>query len=108
MKVDRTGKRLAAPAEPIEAGKDATVEVAGKTVSLTNLDKHFWPTITKRDLLRYYADVAPYLLPHIEDRAMVMKRYPNGAAAPFFFMKRAPSPRPAWIRTCRVDHRSGN
>lgn len=108
MKAKRKGQRRAAPADPIDADKDATVDVGGKTVSLTNLDKHFWPTITKRDLLRYYADVAPYLLPHIKDRAMVMKRYPNGAAAPFFFMKRAPSPRPDWIRTCRVDHRSGN
>ena len=48
------------------------------------------------------------LLPHIADRAMVMKRYPHGAAGPFFFMKRAPSPRPAWIRTCAIDHDSGN
>ncbi|HET9341831.1 MAG TPA: non-homologous end-joining DNA ligase [Candidatus Eremiobacteraceae bacterium] len=108
MKAERKGKRSTAAADPIEVSKDATVDVAGRAVSLTNLDKHFWPAITKRDLLRYYADVAPYLLPHIADRAMVMKRYPNGAAAPFFFMKRAPSPRPDWIRTCRVDHRSGN
>jgi bifunctional non-homologous end joining protein LigD len=48
------------------------------------------------------------LLPHIRDRAMVMKRYPHGAAGEFFFMKRAPEPRPAWIRTCRIDHDSGN
>src|SRR5215469_369994 len=108
MKAKRKGKGRTVPADPIGASKDATVDVGGRTVSLTNLDKHFWPSITKRDLLRYYADVAPYLLPHIKDRAMVMKRYPKGAAAPFFFMKRAPSPRPDWIRTCRVDHRSGN
>ena len=48
------------------------------------------------------------LLPHIRDRAMVMKRYPHGAAGTFFFMKRAPSPRPAWIETCSIDHGSGN
>ncbi|HYK53428.1 MAG TPA: hypothetical protein VEV38_07855, partial [Candidatus Eremiobacteraceae bacterium] len=77
MNPSRKGKRRAEPADPIDASKDATVDVGGKTVSLTNLDKHFWPAITKRDLLRYYADVAPYLLPHIKDRAMVMKRYPN-------------------------------
>jgi bifunctional non-homologous end joining protein LigD len=46
------------------------------------------------------------LLPHIQDRAMVMKRYPNGADGDFFFMKRAPSPRPSWIRTCVIDHGS--
>ena len=70
---------------------------------LTNLRKMFWPElgITKGDLLRYYADVAPVLLPHIHNRAMVMKRYPHGAAGEFFFMKRAPSPRPAWIAICR-------
>jgi bifunctional non-homologous end joining protein LigD len=46
------------------------------------------------------------LLPHIRNRAMVMKRYPHGAAGSFFFMKRAPEPRPAWIRTCAIDHGS--
>src|SRR4051794_31440399 len=67
-----------------------------RTVRLTNLNKTFWPEagITKRDLLQYYADVSSVLLPHLVDRAMVMKRYPNGAAGEFFFMKRVPSPRP--------------
>jgi bifunctional non-homologous end joining protein LigD len=60
--------------------------------------------LTKGDLLQYYADVADVLLPHIANRAMVMKRYPHGAAGEFFFMKRAPSPRPAWIEICRIDH----
>src|SRR5258705_670357 len=85
------------------------VKLEGRTVKLTNLAKPFWPKlgITKRDLLQYYADVAPYLLPHLTDRAMVMKRYPNGAAGDFFFMNRAPPPRPQWIETCRIWHRSG-
>ena len=52
--------------------------------------------------------MAPVLLPHIRNRAMVMKRYPHGAAGEFFFMKRAPSPRPAWIEICSIDHGSGN
>lgn len=86
------------------------VEVEGKFVKLTNLGKPFWPElgITKRDLLQYYADVAPVLLPHLTDRAMVMKRYPNGAAGDFFFMKRAPAPRPEWIELCHIEHSSGN
>ena len=86
---------------PIDAN-EATLTIGGREVRLTNLSKPFWPElgITKRDLLQYSADVAPVLLPHIADRAMVMKRYPHGAAGEFFFMKRAPSPRPAWIRTC--------
>ena len=81
-----------------------------KDVRLTNLRKLFWPSlgVTKGDLLQYYADVAPALLPHLRDRAMVMKRYPNGANGPFFFMKRAPTPRPAWIETCSISHGSGN
>ncbi len=89
---------------------NATLTVAGKDVRLTNLRKPFWPErgITKGGLIQYYADVAAVLLPHIADRAMVMKRYPNGAAGPFFFMKRAPTPRPAWIRTCTIDHGNGN
>jgi bifunctional non-homologous end joining protein LigD len=79
-------------------------------VRLTNLDKPFWPDLglAKRHLLQYYADVANVLLPHLADRAMVMKRYPHGASGPFFFMKRAPTPRPEWIRTCSIKHASGN
>ncbi len=94
----------------IPASGSATVLVAGTEVRLTNLDKVFWPELgmTKGALIQYYADVAPLLLPHIRDRAMVMKRYPHGAAGEFFFMKRAPSPRPAWIQTCRIRHDSGN
>ena len=89
-----------------------TVEMrAGpRAVHLTNLRKPFWPElgITKGDLLQYYVDVSAALLPHLRDRAMVMKRYPNGAADDFFFMKRAPSPRPDWIETCSIEHESGN
>jgi bifunctional non-homologous end joining protein LigD len=94
----------------IPASGSTELTVAGKVVRLTNLEKLFWPDlgVTKGDLIQYYADVAPLLLPHIRDRAMVMKRYPHGAAGEFFFMKRAPSPRPDWIQTCRIDHDSGN
>src|SRR5580765_5045677 len=86
------------------------LRLAGREVKLTNLKKLFWPDlkITKRDLLQYYADVSSLLLPHLQDRAMVMKRYPNGAAGEFFFMKRAPSPRPSWIELCSIEHGSGN
>ena len=86
------------------------LDFAGRIVKLTNLNKLFWPElkITKRDLIQYYADVAPVLLPHLVDRAMVMKRYPNGAAGEFFFMKRAPEPRPSWIEICSIEHSSGN
>jgi bifunctional non-homologous end joining protein LigD len=88
----------------------AALTVDRKEVRLTNLGKLFWPALglTKRDLLQYYSDAAALLLPHLRDRAMVMKRYPNGAAGPFFFMKRAPTPRPDWIETCSIAHDSGN
>jgi bifunctional non-homologous end joining protein LigD len=94
----------------IPSSGSATLRVAGKEVHLTNLDKPFWPElgVTKGDLIQYYADVSSLLLPHIRGRAMVMKRYPHGAAGAFFFMKRAPTPRPDWIRTCRIPHDSGN
>jgi len=92
----------------IPASGNVTLRVDGKDVPLTNLDKPFWPElgITKGALIQYYADVAPLLLPHIRGRAMEMKRYPHGAAGEFFFMKRAPSPRPDWIRICPIDHGS--
>jgi bifunctional non-homologous end joining protein LigD len=85
---------------------NAVLDVGGRQVRVTNLRKIFWPTIglTKGNLLQYYADVSDVLLPHIRDRAMVMKRYPHGASGEFFFMKRAPSPRPDWIRICQIDH----
>src|SRR6266511_834059 len=99
-------KRLILPGDQ----QNVEVEIEGRVVRLTNLGKLFWHRlgITKRDLLQYYSDVATFLLPHLTDRAMVMKRYPNGASGEFFFMKRAPSPRPEWIDLCHIEHSSGN
>jgi bifunctional non-homologous end joining protein LigD len=104
-----TPGRGVTPRIPTDA--DHTVlEIDGREVRLTNLRKPFWPelAITKGDLLQYYADVAPVLLPHLHDRAMVMKRYPNGAQGDFFFMKRVPRPHPEWLELCRIEHASGN
>jgi bifunctional non-homologous end joining protein LigD len=97
-------KRLIIPRDQ----DNVVLTIEGKEVRLTNLRKIFWPGpgLTKGDLLQYYADVADVLLPHIRDRAMVMKRYPHGAAGEFFFMKRAPEPRPSWIEICPIDHGS--
>src|SRR5580700_9604333 len=100
----------------LEVGKiplgvnDAEIEVEGGVAKLTNLNKIFWPKLglTKRDLLQYYLDVSPYLMPHLKDRAMVMKRYPNGIDGGFFFMKRAPSGRPSSVPVCAIEHGSGN
>ncbi|HWF39676.1 MAG TPA: non-homologous end-joining DNA ligase [Candidatus Acidoferrales bacterium] len=89
---------------------DIELRVSGGPVKLTNLRKVFFPErkLTKRDLLQYYLDVSPWLLPHLKDRAMVMKRYPNGIDGEFFFMKRAPESRPASIPICSIEHHSGN
>lgn len=89
---------------------EAEIEIAGKTVRLTNLTKLFWRTegITKGQLLQYYEDISPVLLPHLAGRAMVMKRYPDGADGDFFFQKRAPRERPDWIETCEIMHPSAN
>ena len=97
-------RRVAGAVRIPDDRNDVELHVGRQTVTLTNLDKVFFPQagLTKRDLLRYYADVAPVLLPHLRDRAMVMKRYPNGIRGKWFFMKHAPSPRPEWIETCEI------
>jgi bifunctional non-homologous end joining protein LigD len=94
----------------IPGGNEATLNVDGRTITLTNLAKIFWAEdkVTKGDLLQYYADVSGYLLPHIRNRAMVMKRYPDGAAGEFFFQKRAPASRPDWVPVCEIRHPSAN
>jgi bifunctional non-homologous end joining protein LigD len=95
---------------PATPGGAVVLDVAGREVRLTNLEKVFWPEsgITKGDLVQYYAEMAPVLLPHLRDRAMVMKRYPHGIDGDHFFMKRAPEPRPDWIETCAIEHGSGS
>lgn len=85
------------------------VKYGTKKITLTNLNKIFWPELgkTKRDLLTYYIGISPILLPHLKDRAMVMKRYPNGIEGKFFFMKRTPEYRPNWLERCSIAHKSG-
>jgi bifunctional non-homologous end joining protein LigD len=97
--------------EQVEIPSDAAdfeLTVDGHVVKLTHLPKIFWPNegITKRDLLQYYADISPFLLPHLKDRAMVMKRYPDGAFGKSFFQKRVPEPHAKWIEICPIKHAS--
>jgi bifunctional non-homologous end joining protein LigD len=75
-----------------------------RIVRLSNLDKPYWPDerITKGNLLRYYRDVAPTLLPHIRDRPFTMKRYPDGWQGMHFFRKNATNYAPAWIKRVAV------
>ena len=102
----RAGESLHIPRE----ARELVVRCGRKSLTLTNLHKVFFPEagLTKRDLLQYYADVAPALLPHLSGRAMVMKRFPNGIHGKFFFMKRTPAGAPPWIECCTIEHASGN
>jgi bifunctional non-homologous end joining protein LigD len=77
------------------------VEVEGRRLALRNLDKVFYPEVgfTKGDVIDYYARIAPALLPHLRDRPLTLKRYPEGVEGPYFYEKRCPSHRPAWMRT---------
>ncbi len=82
------------------AGREVTTEVNGHRLKFTNLDKVWFPKDgwKKRDLLEFYDRVSPWLLPHLKDRPLSMKRYPNGIAEEFFFQKNAGSHFPDWMR----------
>ena len=103
--------RAGQPSARIPAGADdLELRLGRRAVGLTNLGKIFWPEAgyTKRDLLQYYADVSAVLIPHLRDRAMVMKRYPNGIHGKCFFMKRTPPGHPDWLETCSIMHKSAS
>lgn len=93
------------------AEEKETVElvVAGRTVTVTNPRKVMFPGLgfTKLDLVQYFVAVADGALVGVRDRPMALKRYPNGAAADFFFQKRAPAGRPDWVRTATLHYPSG-
>ncbi len=82
------------------SGREVTAEVDGHRLKFTNLDKAFFPKEgwKKRDLLEFYDRVSPWLLPHLKDRPLSMKRYPNGIADEFFFQKNAGGHFPDWMR----------
>ena len=91
----------------LEVRKEGDVwwlEVGGRELRLSNLDKVFWPDdgFTKGDLLAYYLNVADLLLPHLERRPLTMKRMPDGIDGPSFYEKTAPSHTPAWVHRCTV------
>jgi len=89
----------------VREGANAVVaEVGGREVKLSNLDKVLYPEVgfAKRDVIEYFARIAPTVLPHLEGRALTLKRYPNGVQDKYFYEKNAPSHRPDWVRTARV------
>ena len=100
----RTRTRSTAPAAA-EAPLESVIRKGKRELKLSNLDKPFWPDegITKGDLLRYYRDVAPVLVPHLKDRPFTMRRYPHGAYSEAFFQKDAPKHMPEWISTFHAN-----
>jgi bifunctional non-homologous end joining protein LigD len=92
----------------IDAGRRVSggveIEVEGRTLKLTNLEKVLYPTsgFTKGDLIGYYAQVAPVLLAHLHDRPLTLKRYPNGVREQYFYEKQSPRHRPDWVATTTI------
>lgn len=85
------------------------VNIEGKNINLTNLSKIIWPEgLTKAHLVKYYTDIASYVLPHIKGRPLVMKRYPHGIEGEYFYQKECPDYAPEWIKTVKVAHSEKN
>src|SRR5438105_15486531 len=84
--------------------KTSTVEVGGHTLKLSNLDKVLYPAVgfTKAEVIDYYARIAPAVLPHLKDRPLTLKRYPEGVNGFHFYEKNAPKHRPDWVQTAKV------
>lgn len=80
--------------------------VNDKELLVTNLDRELWPDdgLLKHDLIRYYIEVAPYLLPHLRNRPLVVQRFPDGIDAEGFYQKNVPVGAPEWLRTCSIKH----
>ena len=83
------------------SGKSSRVEVGGRELEVSNLDKVLWPAAgtTKGEMLKYYARIAPAMVPHLAGRAITLKRYPDGVDGISFFEKNCPSFRPPWMST---------
>lgn len=85
------------------------VKIAGKRLSLANLEKDLYPSygFTKTHILEYYRQISKFILPHLKDRALTLKRYPEGVDKEYFFEKRCPAHRPAWVKTGEVRRNNG-
>lgn len=94
----------------IMAKKESTIEVEGRQIKLSNLEKVLYPKagFTKGQVIDYYVRIAPVLLPHLADRALTLKRYPNGVDGMHFYEKNCPSYRPPWMKTARVWSEGNN
>ena len=88
-----------APLVPEDARESVSVTVDGRELKLSNLEKVLYPQtgFTKREVIDYYAAIAPVLLPHLRDRPLTVKRWPDGVEGKSFFQKQAPAHRPDWV-----------
>jgi bifunctional non-homologous end joining protein LigD len=84
--------------------KKTEIEVAGRKLTVSNLEKVLYPDVgfTKAQVIDYYIRIAPALLPHLKDRPITLKRYPDGVEGFFFYEKQCPSHRPDWVETATV------
>jgi bifunctional non-homologous end joining protein LigD len=85
------------------------VEIAGRRLSLSNLKKDLYPSygFTKAHVLEYYRRISKFILPHLKNRALTLKRYPEGTEKDFFFEKRCPSHAPSWVKTVEIPQNDG-
>jgi bifunctional non-homologous end joining protein LigD len=92
------------------ARKESIVELEGRRIKLSNLEKVLYPGVgfTKGQLIDYYVRIAPVLLPHLAGRPITLKRYPNGVEGMHFYEKNCPSYRPPWMKTAKVWSESNN
>jgi|SRR5579864_1136990 len=92
------------------AKKESVIDVEGRQIKLSNLDKVLYPKagFTKGQVIDYYVRIAPVLLPHLADRALTLKRYPNGVEGMFFYEKNCPTYRPSWMKTAKVWSEGNN
>ena len=86
------------------------VAVDSRELQFSNLDKVYFPEsgFTKGEVLAYYSDAAEAILPHLRNRPLTMKRYPDGVDGSYFYQKKCPSHRPSWVRTARVPKSEGS
>src|SRR6188508_622901 len=84
--------------------KKVEIEVGGKKLTVSNLEKVLYPQVgfTKGQVIDYYIRIANVLLPHLKNRPVTLKRYPDGVEGFFFYEKQCPSHRPSWLRTVEV------
>jgi len=107
---ETTGAENAAPDDRKQTRVPAVLAVDGHQIKLTNLDKVLFPEdgYTKADLIKYYAEVSPFLVPWLRDRPLTLKPFPDGIGGPSFYQKNKPSFTPRWVVSWKDEEEEGN